>query len=113
METPFDKLRLPPSTRRAIAACVIGGAGLAARALGAVVTLPQNVTAGGVKYSSVRLNTATVPKAGGGNVVSIYGIEDATFHGKTDSFDGAVGIQVNGTAFNPPGGLVDRTTTSA
>ncbi|MFM8331556.1 MAG: PEP-CTERM sorting domain-containing protein [Candidatus Methylumidiphilus sp.] len=113
MKSAFEKLKLHPAARQAAAACVLGGAGLAP-ASAAVVNLPQRVTAAGIKWSSARNNTAVVATAAGGVQSNAYGISEAFIvDGRNDAFDGAAGIIVNGTAFNQPGGQVDRSTTAA
>ncbi|MDR3406562.1 MAG: autotransporter domain-containing protein [Chthoniobacter sp.] len=109
-------MKLPPSTRRTIAACIVGVAGMAARALGTVITLPKHITVGTVKYGSLRATTATIGRVGG-NVSLAYGISEVSYnHGgvtRQDAVDGAFGIAVNGLPFNQPSGKVDLTTTAA
>ena len=116
MTSPFEKLKLPQSARRTIAACLVGGAGLAARALGASVATAQNVTVGTIKYLGIQHNTATIGRVGG-NITNAYGISEVSYaHGavnRNDGFDGGAGIGVNGLPFTLPGGKVDRTTTAA
>lgn len=109
----FDRLRLDPATRNSAAAAILGAAGgLAGAASAAVVNLNQTVTTGGVKYSSIR-NLASV-RTQGGVKNQAYGISDATIvGGKTDAFDGAVALAVNGTVFAQPNNQVDLTTTGA
>jgi hypothetical protein len=109
----FDKLRLDPATRSSAAAALLGAAGgLAGVASAAVVNLKQTVTAGGVNYSSIQ-NLGSV-RTQGGVKTQAYAISDATIiGGKTDAFDGAVSLAVNGTAFAQPNNQVDLSTTAA
>lgn len=107
----FDKLRLDPATRSSAAAAILGAAGgLAGAASAAVVNLKQTVTTGGVKYSSIQ-NLGSV-RTQGGVKTGAYAISDATLvGGKTDAFDAAVSLAVNGTVFAQPNNQVDLSTT--
>lgn len=113
MNSAFEKLKLQPVARQAAAACVLGAAGAAQAA---VVNLPQTFAVGGASYITVSNATATVPDGGVGNGVlnPAYGIADVSLvGGRGDAFDGALGISVNGTAFQQPGNQVDRSATAA
>ena len=118
MSSPFEKLKLPQSARRTIASLIVGGAGLAARAIGATVNLPvYSVTVGTIRYQTIAANSATISLGGGVKIEGLYGIQEVGYNKgggiRTDAFDGAAGIAVNRLPFNPPTGQVDLTTTSA
>ena len=118
MSSPFENLKLPQSARRTIASLIVGGAGLAARAIGATVNLPvYSVTVGTIRYQTIAANSATISLGGGVKIEGLYGIREVGYNKgggiRTDAFDGAAGIAVNRLPFNPPTGQVDLTTTSA
>lgn len=108
----FDKLKLAPIALAAGAGMMLA----AAPAQAAVVSLPQTVTQGGVRYSGISNSTVSNPltQLPGATGNGAYGIGDAsTVGGRSDAFDDFAGITVNGAAFNQPGGVVDLTTTGA
>ncbi|WP_237705543.1 autotransporter family protein [Chthoniobacter flavus] len=71
------------------------------------------VTAGNAKWW-IRQSTGSL-RTHAGRPSSGYGISEAHLisPSRTDGFDGAVGISVNGKVFIPPAGKVDLTTTAA
>jgi hypothetical protein len=69
---------------------------MAAAAHAAPVTL-DNLTGGGATWQGI------------GNTGFGFGISDAQTGGQGDAFDAALTFQVNGVAYNTPGGMFDLT----
>jgi hypothetical protein len=108
----FDKLKLAPIALAAGAGMMLA----AAPAQAAVVSLPQIVIQGGVRYSGISNFAVTAPlnQLPGATGSGAYGINDANIvGGRPDAFDNFAGITVNGAAFRQPGDVVDLTTTGA
>ncbi len=95
----------------------IGGAGLMVGGVAEAGTIGLNftVTAGGAEWTDIDNSTVSDSSA----ITDAFGIDDATLIGSfpttsgmdtlSDAFDGAVGLNVNGTDYNNPDGDVDIT----
>lgn len=113
----FDKLRLE---RSAAAAAIAGAAAglLPGDAEAVTISDGTSITFGGVSYSSAGDPTSvdapltSLPGATGSSAFALATDATLTASGRSDAFDDFGGITVNGTSFNPPGGLSDFTTTS-
>ncbi|HEY1340331.1 MAG TPA: hypothetical protein VGF59_22625 [Bryobacteraceae bacterium] len=108
MTSKYSKLRIERWKNRASAAVAgVAVLSVAENASAAPATLPLNITAGGAKWF---LSNSTSATGGSGGL----GITDATLlsPSRSDAYDGAFCIIVNGIQFQDPTGTVDLTGTT-
>jgi len=110
MMRKYENLRLEALKMSAGAAAI--GAALILRpddAMAAALVLPATVTAGGARWFVSNNTFATTGAAGSG-----LGLTEASIiaPNKTDAYDGAFIMSVNGTIFKDPTGTVDLTGTT-
>jgi hypothetical protein len=76
----------------------------------AAVATPLHVTAGGVKWTNIRNSNTGPGTFGNGFAITDGGVLAAAE--RSDAYDGAFMLRVNGTTFQNPGGMVDLTGTT-